>query len=105
MSGHNQNHYADGRRDARKAIANGAPRWRQITEGPCIHADTGLPIARLSSPVSLADWRDSYVQGFNDEILAGIDAGNIHVDFRPLLMSRDEIETALKKDYLGTLSP
>jgi hypothetical protein len=105
MAHHDQNGYEEGRRAARNAVANGVPRWLQTTEGPCIHPDTGLPVTWLSSPGGSTAGLQSYVQGFNDEILAAIEAGAVAVDFRPLLMSRAEIQRALDRDCLGTLSP
>lgn len=107
MIEHDQNAYDDGSKAARKAIANGVPRWVRTSSGrfgEMIHAGTGLPIAVLSGPANLKNWQQSYAQGFNDEILVAIEAGNIDVDFRSLLMTRDEIQHALKTCFLGTVS-
>src|SRR5262245_22686584 len=103
MSEIDQKAYAQGRRDARKGIATGFPRWIQIGEEPFtgeIHAGTGLPIMRLSGPDDLAGWRQSYANGSNDEMLAGIESGKVKVDFRPLLMTRDEVQSAMESGFL-----
>jgi hypothetical protein len=58
----------------------------------------------IRRPASLAESNQSFARGFNDEILAALGSGGIDVDFRPLLMSRDEIERELDRNLLGTLS-
>src|SRR5262249_23841646 len=52
----------------------------------------------------LAERHQAFARGFNDSILRGIEAGEIAVDFRPLLMSLDEITQAFATHRLGVLS-
>jgi hypothetical protein len=103
----NERAYGDGASAARQAIADGVPRWIHTTARPfgeSIDPDTGLPVATLSGPPELADSNASFAIGFNDEILAGIRSGEVTVDFRPLIMPRQEVLLALTEFGLGTLS-
>ena len=100
--------YTHGNRAARGAIDSGVPRWFRIGDcgfEDCIDADTGLPLAEVTAPAELAEWRQGFVQGFNDEIRAALQSGGIDVDFRPLLMTRAEIQTEFATSLLGVLSP
>lgn len=99
--------YTQGASTARKAIAEGVPRWMVISDrafGQMIDQTTGLPIAQLSAPPALADRQASFAQGFNEVISAAIASGEVTVDFRPLLMTRVEVVRALAECKLGTLS-
>src|ERR1700722_17852743 len=99
--------YANGVLAARKAIDAGVPRWVETSSKPygqCIHPETGLPYLGLSGPPNLAESNQSFARGFNNEILAALGSGGIEVDFRPLLMTRGEIERELDRSLVGTLS-
>ncbi len=100
--------FVEGVDAAQDAIENGVPRWLLTQDGPfeqMIHPETGLPIAWLSGPPNLAERQELFAKGFNQAILAAVRSGGIEVDFRPLLMSRDDIEHALGACGLGILSP
>jgi hypothetical protein len=95
--------YAAGVQGAWKAIANEVPRWMDLGGRPLgqyIDPGTGLPIVGVSGPPQLAAFNDGLMRGHNEAISAAIRAGEITVDFRPLLMSR----RALGESCLGTLS-
>jgi hypothetical protein len=70
-----------------------------------IDSRTGLPIAGLSAPPELAAWQADYVRGFNEEMLRAVGSGQVTTDFRPLLMTREQIHEAFRDHTLGTLSP
>ena len=104
------NRYNEGTRTARKAMANGVPRWiiygadddpKRTHE---IDLETGLPIGTISGPRELEESNTEFIRGYNDEILVAIKAGKIKVDFRPLLMTYSEVKEAFQKCFLGTLS-
>ena len=102
--------YDEGRCAARKAIANGVPRWAIIAANDDlkreqqIDSQTGLPIVVMSASQELADWQSAFVQGHNEEILQNIKLGEIKVDFRPLLMTFEQVKEAFQQNSLGTLS-
>jgi hypothetical protein len=100
--------YAAGSLSARRAIANGVPRWLCLggdrAFGQEIDPGTGLPLAGISGPAMLAVVNAALVLGYNDTISAGIKSGEVTVDFRPLLMSRSDLLRALEKNCLGILS-
>jgi hypothetical protein len=99
--------YQEGMIASLEAIANGVPRWIETESGVFgqeIHPATGLPIATLSSPPELVERNQVFARGFNDSILRGIEAGEIAVDFRPLLMSLEEVRQAFVTHRLGVLS-
>ncbi len=99
--------YRDGMNAALGAIANGVPRWIETEPGIIgheIHPQTGLPIATLSSPPELGERNAAFARGFNDSILEGIEAGEFAVDFRPLLMSHEEVKQSFAINSLGFLS-
>jgi len=107
MSG-DQKAYTEGALCARKTIAEGVPRWIETCNDSSdhfIHPGTGLPICQLTGPPSLAEWNNSFAQGHNDQILVALNSGSIHVDFRPLLISRNDANRALRVCSLGILSP
>jgi hypothetical protein len=99
--------YSQGIKAATNAISDGVPRWvktEPCAVGECIDDYSGLPVMRVSGPQQRQDWLTSFARAFNDTIQAALDAGTITVDFRPLLMSRDELLQALTDHSLGTLS-
>ncbi len=100
-----------GARAACNAIANGVPRWIATTADEesgqadeLIHREIGLPIARLSVPKERAVWQAEFTRGHNDEIMRALRVGEISVDFRPLLMTRDEVENTFIAHPIGKLS-
>jgi hypothetical protein len=102
-----QDPIADGSQAARRAIAEGFPRWivtSDIPFGQMIDPATGLPVLRMSSSPDLVEWQASFARAHNETIRAALQSGQITVDFRPLLMSRAEIIRALADNKLGTLS-
>ena len=99
--------YSAGERTAREAISRGVPRL-VVTQGldeEMIDSRTGLPVAGLSAPPELAAWQADYVRGFNEEMLRAVGSGQVTTDFRPLLMTREQIHEAFRDHTLGTLSP
>jgi len=99
--------FRDGFKAARGAIANGVPRWiaTEIYQfGELIHPQTGLPLTTISAPPELMQWRNAIVRGHNEEILRAFEGGEISVDFRPLVMSLDEVKEAFTRESLGILS-
>src|SRR5687768_7456982 len=92
--------YSEGEAAARTAISNGVPRWIVTSERPfgeSIDPATGLPIAFHSFPPELKERMESFAEGHNDAIRTAVESGAIDVDFRPLLMSRNEVVDALSK--------
>ncbi len=99
--------YRSGAIAALDAIAEGFPRWMHTDSRPfgqMIDPDTGLPLFGLSGPAELSNTNEAIVRGYNDTISDAIKAGEVTVDFRPLLMTRIEAIQALKQGTLGTLS-
>jgi len=99
--------YSAGARSAQQAIADGFPRWAHLSDRPIgqfIDPDTGLPLIGFSGAPELADFNTALVRGYNDTISAGIESGDVTVDFRPLLMPHHEVLSALRVSHLGTLS-
>lgn len=99
--------YERGIRAARKAIAAGTPFWistKGRASGEFIHSETGLPYLGLSGPPELENSNLSYAKGYNDEVLNGVRSGSISVDFRPLLMTLNEIIASLEAHTIGTIS-
>lgn len=70
-----------------------------------IDSRTGLPMDVLSAPPELAAWQADYVRGFNEEIHRAVGAGQVKTDFRPRLMTREQVHEAFRDHTLGTLSP
>ncbi|REJ76124.1 MAG: hypothetical protein DWQ47_10920 [Acidobacteria bacterium] len=99
--------YKRGIRAAKKAIAAGTPFWISTGErafGEFIHSETGLPYLGLSGPPELENSNLSYARGYNDEVLNGVKSGSIRVDFRPLLMTFNEVLASFEARYIGTIS-
>jgi hypothetical protein len=102
--------YGEGRRAARSAISAGVPRWGVLSptssvvqETDEIDQRTGLPVIVVHAPDALVPQQSEFLRGHNDEILAAISSGEITRDFRPLLMSRREIDSEFGQGSLGRL--
>lgn len=102
--------YDKGIEAARHAIVNGCPRRllgpndRDSTENSSIDLRTGLPIMSIGAPPELADRISAHVNGYNDEIDRALAAREFDIDFRPLLMSRQQLEKEFFANPLGVLS-
>src|SRR5215203_5934799 len=91
--------YADGVRTARHSISKGVPRWIStsgVIGNGMIHLGTGLPLIVMTAPPGLVEANESFAKGHNDEIVSAIGDKRIAVDFRPLLLTRSEIESSFK---------
>lgn len=102
--------YDKGKRAARSAIAAGVPRWGVLRvagspsqEGGEIDPRTGLPLFVVHVPEALAPQQSEFIRGHNEEIAAGISSGEVTRDFRPLLMSRADVENEFEVGLLGRL--
>lgn len=102
--------YSEGNYAARTAIANGCPRWAigpnasRGLENGAIDTGTGLPIFSFNCPPELVEQLAAQIRGHNDEILRALAAGEISVDFRPLLMTREQIVEDSANNQIGILS-
>lgn len=104
--------YEMGANAARSALSQGVPR-RLLVVGPdgphgahpAIDGQTGLPIAVTYAPAEMFAQQTAFADGFNGEIRRAIDAGEIHVDFRPLLLAEEQMHAAFVHGGLGALTP
>jgi hypothetical protein len=96
--------YRAGRSAARKSIKAGFPRWTCVARNDpykFIDDQTGLPFIDF---VQKSDEIEALAAGANDEILRAIGKGLITLDFRPLLLSRDDLKNAFGQAFVGLLS-
>jgi hypothetical protein len=100
-----------GRRAAKEAIAAGCPRWCVVgadhdpDDVTTVDDSTGLPIQVIHVPPALEIRERRFVAAHNAEIRRAKLAGEIKIDLRPFLTTREALATLFRTGPTRQLAP